>query len=132
MACEVIKLAPIDPGDAPALTAEEFELTPASLVDCVVTEEGTVSPDEIGALVDRTPFLREGYALFGRAIRRPRRQSRHGLHVRRKRTPWFLREGYGCYAASTDCGASCSCGRRTLRETPSAATAPAATTPAPT
>lgn len=64
VACEVIKLAPIDAGDAPALTAEEFELTPPELVDCVVTEEGTVSPDEIGALVDRTPFLREGYALL--------------------------------------------------------------------
>jgi translation initiation factor 2B subunit (eIF-2B alpha/beta/delta family) len=64
VACEVVKLAPIDPGDAPPLTAEEFELTPAALVDCVVTEEGTVSPDEIGALVDRTPFLREGYALL--------------------------------------------------------------------
>ena len=64
VACEVIKLAPIDAGDAPALTAEEFELTPPALVDCVVTEEGTVSPDEIGALVDRTPFLREGYALL--------------------------------------------------------------------
>ena len=66
VACEVIKLAPIDADDAPALIAEEFELTPPALVDCVVTEEGTVSPDEIGALVDRTPFLREGYALLSR------------------------------------------------------------------
>ena len=66
IACEVIKLAPMDAGDAPPLTAEEFELTPPVLVDCVVTEEGTVSPDEIGALVDRTPFLREGYALLSR------------------------------------------------------------------
>ena len=66
VACEVIKLAPIDAADAPALDAEPFELTPASLVDCVVTEEGTVSPDGIGALVDRTPFLREGYALLSR------------------------------------------------------------------
>ena len=48
------------------LEAEEFELIPPALVDCVVTEEGTVSPDEIGALVDRTPFLREGYALLSR------------------------------------------------------------------
>jgi translation initiation factor 2B subunit (eIF-2B alpha/beta/delta family) len=64
VACEVIKLAPIDAGDAPALTGEEFELTPPALVDSVVTEEGTVSPDEIGALVDRTPFLREGYELL--------------------------------------------------------------------
>jgi translation initiation factor 2B subunit (eIF-2B alpha/beta/delta family) len=65
VACEVIKLAPIDAADAPELTAEEFELIPPALVDSVVTEEGTVSPDEIGALVDRTPFLREGYALLG-------------------------------------------------------------------
>src|SRR5580765_7747644 len=64
VACEVIKLAPMDAGDAPPLTAEEFELTPPALIDSVVTEEGTVSPDEIGALVDRTPFLREGYALL--------------------------------------------------------------------
>ena len=66
VACEVIKLAPMDAGDAPTLTAEEFELTPPALIDYVVTEEGTVSPDEIGALVDRTPFLREGYALLSR------------------------------------------------------------------
>jgi len=64
VACEVVKLAPIAAADAPALTAPEFELTPAELIDCVVTEEGTVSPDELRALVDRTPFLREGYALL--------------------------------------------------------------------
>jgi ribose 1,5-bisphosphate isomerase len=66
VACEVVKLAPIDAADFPALTAEEFELTPASLLDSIVTEEGTVSPDELGALVDRTPFLREGYTLLSR------------------------------------------------------------------
>src|SRR4051794_21536389 len=64
VACEVVKLAPIAAADAPALTAPEFELTPAALIDCFVTEEGIVSPDELGALVDRTPFLREGYALL--------------------------------------------------------------------
>ena len=66
VACEVVKLAPIDAADAPPLTAEEFELTPPELLDCVVTEEGTLSPDEIGHLVDRTPFLREGYTLLSR------------------------------------------------------------------
>jgi translation initiation factor 2B subunit (eIF-2B alpha/beta/delta family) len=66
VACEVVKLAPIAAADAPALTAPEFELTPAELIDSVVTEEGTVSPDELRALVDRTPFLREGYALLRR------------------------------------------------------------------
>jgi translation initiation factor 2B subunit (eIF-2B alpha/beta/delta family) len=65
VACEVVKLAPIDAADAPELTAPEFELTPPELLDCVVTEEGTVSPQEVRALVDRTPFLAKGYALLG-------------------------------------------------------------------
>ncbi len=64
VACEVIKLAPIAAADAPQLTAAEFELTPPELIDSIVTEEGTVSPEEIRALVDRTPFLRDGYALL--------------------------------------------------------------------
>lgn len=64
VACEVVKLAPIDAADAPELNVEEFEMTAADLIDCVVTEEGTVSPEEIRALVDRTPFLREGYRLL--------------------------------------------------------------------
>jgi len=60
----VIKLAPIDAADAPPLTAEEFELTPPELIDSIVTEEGAYLPEEIDALVDRTPFLRDGYALL--------------------------------------------------------------------
>jgi ribose 1,5-bisphosphate isomerase len=64
VACEVIKLAPIDAADAPALTAEEFELPPPELIDSIVTEEGAYLPEEIGALVDRTPFLRDGYSLL--------------------------------------------------------------------
>jgi translation initiation factor 2B subunit (eIF-2B alpha/beta/delta family) len=63
VACEVIKLAPIDASDLP-LTAEEFELTSPELIDSIVTEEGAVLPEEVRALVDRTPFLREGYALL--------------------------------------------------------------------
>lgn len=63
VACEVIKVAPIEARDLP-LTAEEFELTPPELIDSVVTEEGAYLPEEIRALVDRTPFLREGYALL--------------------------------------------------------------------
>ena len=62
VACEVIKLAPIDAVDAP--TAPEFDLTPPELIDRVVTEEGAYLAEEIRALVDRTPFLREGYALL--------------------------------------------------------------------
>jgi ribose 1,5-bisphosphate isomerase len=64
VACEIVKLAPIDAALAPELTAPEFELTPPDLIDCVVTEEGTVSPEEVRALVDRTPFLADGYALL--------------------------------------------------------------------
>jgi translation initiation factor 2B subunit (eIF-2B alpha/beta/delta family) len=61
VACEVIKLAPVDaPGSG------ECELTPVDLLDCIVTEEGTHPANEIRALVDRTPFLREGYALLNR------------------------------------------------------------------
>jgi translation initiation factor eIF-2B subunit delta len=64
VACEVVKLAPIDAEDAPPLIAEEFELTPPELIDSIVTEEGAHLPEEIRALVDRTPFLREGYSLL--------------------------------------------------------------------
>jgi translation initiation factor 2B subunit (eIF-2B alpha/beta/delta family) len=69
VACEVIKLAPIESTTAPELAREErelFDLTPPELVHAVVTEEGTVRSDEVHALVDRTPFLRQGYALLGR------------------------------------------------------------------
>jgi translation initiation factor 2B subunit (eIF-2B alpha/beta/delta family) len=61
VACEVIKLAPAD-----ARGEGECELTPVELLDCIVTEEGTHPANEIRALVDRTPFLREGYALLRR------------------------------------------------------------------
>jgi translation initiation factor 2B subunit (eIF-2B alpha/beta/delta family) len=61
VACEVMKLAPVDaPSDS------ESELTPVELLDCIVTEEGTHPANEIRALVDRTPFLREGYTLLNR------------------------------------------------------------------
>jgi translation initiation factor 2B subunit (eIF-2B alpha/beta/delta family) len=63
VACEVVKLSPTD---APE-TCAECELTPSELIDSIVTEEGTHPADEIRALVDRTPFLREGYALLRRS-----------------------------------------------------------------
>jgi translation initiation factor 2B subunit (eIF-2B alpha/beta/delta family) len=40
-----------------------FELVPADLVTEVVTEEGTFPADETMTLVDRVPFLSEGYQL---------------------------------------------------------------------
>jgi translation initiation factor 2B subunit (eIF-2B alpha/beta/delta family) len=67
VACEIVKLAPIDAAAAPDLSPDErklFEMTPPDLIAEVVTEEGAVTPDCIGSLVDRTPFLREGYALL--------------------------------------------------------------------
>jgi translation initiation factor 2B subunit (eIF-2B alpha/beta/delta family) len=67
VAAEVIKLAPVDAANGPALEAEAkelFDLTPSQDVDEVVTEEGTFGANEIGTLVPRVPFLAEGYALL--------------------------------------------------------------------
>jgi ribose 1,5-bisphosphate isomerase len=61
VAAEVIKLAPEGPRDP---EEERFDLTPPELIDEIVTEEGAYPPGEIAALIDRTPFLREGYALL--------------------------------------------------------------------
>jgi ribose 1,5-bisphosphate isomerase len=63
VACEVIKLAPFTAAEAP-IPAGTVELTPPELIDRVVTEEGSFVVEEIPALVDRTPFLREGYRLL--------------------------------------------------------------------
>lgn len=67
VACEVVKLAPIDASEAPEPGPGErdlFELTPPELITEIVTEEGVFRPEEIDALVARTPFLLEGYALL--------------------------------------------------------------------
>ena len=62
VACEVIKLAPID---APQrIEDEHFDLTQPEDVDEIVTEEGSYSSDDVRTLIDRTPFLSEGYALL--------------------------------------------------------------------
>ena len=44
VACEVIKLAPIEASEAPGLNASELDLTPPELIDSVVTEEGATPP----------------------------------------------------------------------------------------
>jgi translation initiation factor eIF-2B subunit delta/methylthioribose-1-phosphate isomerase len=62
VACEIIKLAPEDPWEPE--DEERFDFTPAEYIDTYVTEEGASPPAEIAALIDRTPFLREGYALL--------------------------------------------------------------------
>jgi translation initiation factor 2B subunit (eIF-2B alpha/beta/delta family) len=61
VACEVLKLAPDDPYEP---DEERVDLTPPELIGSYVTEEGIFAPNEIAALVDRTPFLREGYELL--------------------------------------------------------------------
>jgi translation initiation factor 2B subunit (eIF-2B alpha/beta/delta family) len=67
VAAEVIKLAPVPGAEAPDLAdfeRELFELIPAELITEIVTEEGVFPPDEVAVLVDRVPFLREGYELI--------------------------------------------------------------------
>lgn len=66
VACEVIKFAPIDSSNAPELREERelFDVTPAELIDEIVTEEGAVGSDDVLALIDRTPFLADGYRLL--------------------------------------------------------------------
>jgi translation initiation factor 2B subunit (eIF-2B alpha/beta/delta family) len=67
VACEIIKLAPIEAAAAPEPSEAErtlFELTPPELLTEIVTEEGPTPADCVGTLIDRTPFLREGYALL--------------------------------------------------------------------
>jgi translation initiation factor 2B subunit (eIF-2B alpha/beta/delta family)/8-oxo-dGTP pyrophosphatase MutT (NUDIX family) len=61
VAAEVIKLAPVN---ARRPDEELFDLTPPELIDRFVTEEGIYDPEDIASLVDRTPFLRDGYALL--------------------------------------------------------------------
>jgi translation initiation factor eIF-2B subunit delta len=63
VACEVIKLAPTDP-PARLPEGDYFDLTPCEDVDTIVTEEGAFASDEVRALIDRTPFLRDGYRLL--------------------------------------------------------------------
>src|SRR5919201_2352581 len=63
VACELLKLAPVPP---PTVEDEpELRDTIASeLVDEIVTEEGLVVPKEVRSLIERTPFLRDGYRLL--------------------------------------------------------------------
>jgi translation initiation factor 2B subunit (eIF-2B alpha/beta/delta family) len=67
VAAEVIKVSPVPAAEAPPLDEEArtlFDLTPAKLIDDVVTEEGIYRADELDPLVNRIPFLAEGYALL--------------------------------------------------------------------
>jgi translation initiation factor 2B subunit (eIF-2B alpha/beta/delta family) len=66
VACEVMKLAPVEAADAPDPAGDRglFDLTPPHLVESVVTEEGAMRAGEVRSLVDRTPFLRDGWTLL--------------------------------------------------------------------
>ena len=61
VASEVLKITPAEPRRP---SEERVDLTPADRITQIVTEEGAFAPDEIAALIDRTPFLAEGYALL--------------------------------------------------------------------
>ena len=61
VACEVIKLAPEDPRSP---GEDRFDLTSPEHIDLFVTEEGEFPPLDIAALIDRTPFLHDGYQLL--------------------------------------------------------------------
>jgi translation initiation factor 2B subunit (eIF-2B alpha/beta/delta family) len=63
VACELLKLGPIPP----PVVEDEPELrdtTSPELVDEIVTEEGPVAPEHVASLIERTPFLRDGYRLL--------------------------------------------------------------------
>ena len=63
VACELLKLVP-----APSPTLEDEpelrDTTPPDLVDEIVTEEGPVVPEDVKSVIERTPFLRDGYRLL--------------------------------------------------------------------
>jgi translation initiation factor 2B subunit (eIF-2B alpha/beta/delta family) len=63
VACEILKLAAVPhppEEDEPDLR----DTTPPELLDEIVTEEGGVVPEDVGSLIERTPFLRDGYRLL--------------------------------------------------------------------
>jgi translation initiation factor 2B subunit (eIF-2B alpha/beta/delta family) len=65
VALEVLKLSPYDSAVARDLAEDGTrDFTPPALLDQLVTEEGVFEPGEVAALIDRTPFLREGYELL--------------------------------------------------------------------
>ncbi len=63
VACELLKLVPV-----PSPTIEDEpelrDTTSPELVDEIVTEEGPVVPEDVKSVIERTPFLRDGYRLL--------------------------------------------------------------------
>jgi translation initiation factor 2B subunit (eIF-2B alpha/beta/delta family) len=63
VACELLKLVPA----APPAAEDEPDLrdtTPPELVEEIVTEEGPTEPEHVKSVIERTPFLRDGYSLL--------------------------------------------------------------------
>ena len=80
VASEVLKVAPADPHQP---DEERVDLTPAKWITRYVTEEGVFAPDEIAALIDRTPVPGGGVrapAGLGAAPRRAA-STREGPHA---------------------------------------------------
>ena len=65
VACELLKLAAVPP---PSLEDEPElrDTTPPEFLDEIVTEEGPVVPEDVRSVIERTPFLRDGYRLLQR------------------------------------------------------------------
>jgi ribose 1,5-bisphosphate isomerase len=63
VACELLKLVP---ATAPAEEDEPEmrDTTPPDLVEEIVTEEGPTEPQHVMSVIERTPFLRDGYRLL--------------------------------------------------------------------
>ena len=63
VACELLKLVPVAPPDA----EDEPDLrdtTPPELVEEIVTEEGPTQPEHVKSVIERTPFLLDGYRML--------------------------------------------------------------------
>jgi translation initiation factor 2B subunit (eIF-2B alpha/beta/delta family) len=63
VACELLKLAPV-PAPSDEDEPELRDTTPGDLIDEIVTEEGSVAPEHVRSVIERTPFLRDGYRLL--------------------------------------------------------------------
>ena len=61
VACEVIKLAPWTAADADLEGAGQFDLTPPTLIDHLVTEEGAYPTEGSAPSPTERPSLQEGY-----------------------------------------------------------------------
>jgi ribose 1,5-bisphosphate isomerase len=63
VACELLKLVPVS---SPAVEEEPDlrDTTPQEFIDEIVTEEGPTTPEDVKSLIERTPFLRDGYRLL--------------------------------------------------------------------